>query len=57
MTSRSPRRPTFWVAAVAGIIVFGSLMGAMFIGQQYMQDVLGYSTVAAGPAVIPRASS
>jgi MFS family permease len=27
-------RPTFWVGAVAGIIVFGSLMGAMFIGQQ-----------------------
>jgi len=40
-------RPTFWVAAVAGIIIFGSLMGAMFIGQQYMQDVLGFSTVTA----------
>jgi DHA2 family multidrug resistance protein-like MFS transporter len=38
-------RPTFWVAAVAGIIIFGSLMGAMFIGQQYMQDVLGMGTV------------
>jgi DHA2 family multidrug resistance protein-like MFS transporter len=38
-------RPTFWVAAVAGIIIFGSLMGAMFIGQQYMQDVLGFGTV------------
>ena len=25
-------RPTFWVAAVGGIIVFGSLMGAMFLG-------------------------
>lgn len=47
------RRPTFWVAAVGGIIVFGSLMGAMFIGQQYLQDVLGYSTVNAGLAVIP----
>ena len=33
-------RPIFWVAAVAGIIVFGSLMGAMFIGQQYLQNVL-----------------
>src|SRR3954454_4925458 len=29
-------RPTFWVAACAGVIVFGSLMGAMFIGQQYL---------------------
>ena len=46
-------RPTFWVAAVAGIIVFGALMGAMFIGQQYMQDVLGYSTLNAGLAVLP----
>jgi MFS family permease len=45
-------RPTFWVAAIAGIIVFGSLMGAMFIGQQYMQDVLGFGTVqAALPAL------
>jgi MFS transporter, DHA2 family, multidrug resistance protein len=46
-------RPTFWVAAVGGIIVFGSLMGAMFIGQQFLQDVLGYSTVSAGLAVLP----
>ncbi len=28
----------------AGIIVFGSLMGAMFVGQQYLQNVLGYAT-------------
>ena len=45
-------RPTFWVAAVAGIIVFGALMGAMFIGQQYMQDVLAFGTIqAALPAL------
>jgi MFS transporter, DHA2 family, multidrug resistance protein len=49
-------RPTFWVAAVAGIIVFGSLMGAMFIGQQYLQNVLGYSTLSAGAAIIPGAA-
>lgn len=48
------RRP-FWVAALAGIIVFGSLMGAMFIGQQFLQDVLGYSTVDAGFAILPAA--
>ncbi len=48
-------RKTFWVAAVAGIIVFGSLMGAMFIGQQFMQNVLGYSTIDAGLAVLPSA--
>jgi DHA2 family multidrug resistance protein-like MFS transporter len=46
-------RPTFWVAALGGIIVFGSLMGAMFIGQQFMQDVLGYSTLNSGLAVLP----
>jgi MFS-type transporter involved in bile tolerance (Atg22 family) len=38
---------------VGGIIVFGSLMGAMFIGQQFLQDVLGYSTVDAGLAILP----
>ena len=48
-------RPTFWVAAVGGIIVFGSLMGAMFLGQQFMQNVLGYLTVAAGAAILPAA--
>lgn len=46
-------RPTFWVAAVGGIIVFGALMGAMFIGQQFMQNVLGYSTLNSGLAVLP----
>jgi EmrB/QacA subfamily drug resistance transporter len=48
-------RRIFWVAALAGIIVFGSLMGAMFIGQQYLQNVLGYSTFEAGAAIIPAA--
>jgi EmrB/QacA subfamily drug resistance transporter len=48
-------RPTFWVAAVAGIIVFGSLMGAMFVGQQFLQNVLGYSTLDAGLAILPAA--
>ena len=46
-------RRIFWVAACAGIIVFGSLMGAMFIGQQFLQNVLGYSTVDAGLAILP----
>ena len=51
----SAARPTFWVAALAGIIVFGSLMGAMFIGQQFVQNVLGYSTFQAGLAILPGA--
>jgi DHA2 family multidrug resistance protein-like MFS transporter len=46
-------RPTFWVAALAGIIVFGSLMGSMFISQQYLQNVLDYSTLEAGAAFLP----
>jgi MFS transporter, DHA2 family, multidrug resistance protein len=48
-------RRIFWVAACAGIIVFGTLMGAMFVGQQFLQNVLGYSTLDAGLAIIPAA--
>jgi EmrB/QacA subfamily drug resistance transporter len=48
-------RRIFWVAACAGIIVFGSLMGAMFIGQQFLQNVLGYTTFGAGLAILPAA--
>ena len=46
-------RRIFWVAACAGIIVFGTLMGAMFVGQQFLQNVLGYSTLDAGLAILP----
>ncbi|MDX6602751.1 MAG: transporter, family, multidrug resistance protein [Solirubrobacterales bacterium] len=49
------RRRIFWVAACAGIIVFGSLMGAMFIGQQFLQNVLAYSTLDSGLAILPAA--
>jgi EmrB/QacA subfamily drug resistance transporter len=49
-------RPPFWVAACAGIIVFGSLMGAMFIGQQFLQNVLDYSTLQAGLSILPAAA-
>jgi MFS transporter, DHA2 family, multidrug resistance protein len=48
-------RRVFWVAACAGVIVFGTLMGAMFIGQQFLQNVLGYSTLEAGAAILPGA--
>jgi DHA2 family multidrug resistance protein-like MFS transporter len=50
------RRRIFWVAACAGIIVFGSLMGAMFIGQQFLQNVLDYSTLDSGLAILPAAA-
>ena len=47
-TSTSPRGASSGSRRCAGIIVFGSLMGAMFIGQQFLQNVLGYSTLDAG---------
>jgi MFS family permease len=46
-------RRVFWVAACAGIIVFGSLMAAAFVSQQFLQNVLGYSTFEAGAAFLP----
>jgi DHA2 family multidrug resistance protein-like MFS transporter len=52
---RVASRRIFWVAALAGIIVFGSLVGAMFVGQQFLQNVLGYSTLDAGLAILPAA--
>lgn len=54
---RIAKRPTFWVAAVGGIVVFGTLMGAMFVGQQYLQNVLGYSTLSAGALALPAAAA
>lgn len=42
------KRTIFWVAALGGIICFGSLMASMFVGQQYLQNVLGMSTAQSG---------
>ncbi|MDO8730954.1 MAG: MFS transporter [Actinomycetota bacterium] len=62
--SRAPRplvslplakQRTFWVAFVGGSIAFGSLIGAMFIGQQFTQNVLGYDTLSAAAVVLPSA--
>jgi EmrB/QacA subfamily drug resistance transporter len=50
---RIAARPTFWVAALAGIIVFGSLMGAAYVSQQFLQNVLHYSTLEAGASILP----
>ncbi|MFB2583707.1 MFS transporter [Herbiconiux liukaitaii] len=49
------RRRLFWVPALAGTIAFGSLIGAMFVGEQFMQNVLGYTPLDAGAAVVPAA--
>jgi MFS transporter, DHA2 family, multidrug resistance protein len=48
-------RRVFWVAACAGVIVFGSLMAAAFVSQQYLQNVLGYSSLEAGASILPAA--
>jgi DHA2 family multidrug resistance protein-like MFS transporter len=50
---RVAKRRTFWVAACAGVVVFGSLMGISFVNQQYLQNVLGYSSLSAGAAILP----
>ena len=49
------RRRLFWVPAVGGMIVFGSLMGAAFIGQQFLQNVTGLSTALTGLSGLPSA--
>ena len=48
-------RRLFWVPAVGGMLVFGSLLGSMFVGQQFLQNVFDYSTVASGFAIVPSA--
>lgn len=49
------RRRMFWAPAVTGLIAFGALMGTMFVGQQFLQNVLDYSTFQAGAAILPGA--
>lgn len=49
------KRRLFWVPAVAGMIVLGSLAGAMYVGQQFLQNVMHYGTFEAGTAIIPAA--
>ncbi len=48
-------RRIFWVAGLGGLIVFGTLMGATYVGEQFLQNVLGYSTLRAGASVLPAA--
>ncbi len=49
------RARTFWVAFVAGAVTFGSLIGVMFVGQQFTQNVLGYDPLKAAAVVVPAA--
>lgn len=48
-------RRMFWVPALTGGIIFGGMIGAIFVGEQFMQNILGYSALGAGLAVIPAA--
>ena len=50
-------RRIFWVAACAGTVVFGTLLAALFVGQQFLQNVLGYSTLEAGSTMLPSAAA
>ena len=44
---------TFWVAAVAGTVTFGALMGTLFIGQQFTQNVLGFTALEGAAYQLP----
>jgi EmrB/QacA subfamily drug resistance transporter len=49
--------PTFWVAFVAGLITFGALIGAAFIGQQFTQNVLGFDPLKAAAVTLAMAAT
>ena len=49
------RARTFTIALVGGTITWGGLLGATFIGQQYTQNVLGYSPLSAAMITLPAA--
>ena len=46
---------TFTIALIGGTITWGGLLGATFIGQQYTQNVLGYSPLSAALIPVPAA--
>jgi Na+/melibiose symporter-like transporter len=49
------KNPRFSAASGAITLVFLSLFGTLFLTTQYLQSVLGYSTVEAGAVVLPQA--
>lgn len=49
------KRRLFWVPAIAGMIIFGTLMGSAFVGQQFLQDVYNLSTSLSGLTSLPTA--
>lgn len=51
------RQRLFWLPAVGGLIAVGTLGGSMFVGEQFMQSVMGYNPLEAGLAVVPAVAS
>ncbi|MFT4135112.1 MFS transporter [Microbacterium sp.] len=50
---RVARQRLFWLPAVGGLIAVGTLSGTLFVGEQFMQSVMGYDPLQAGVAVVP----
>jgi EmrB/QacA subfamily drug resistance transporter len=51
------QNPRFSAASGAITLVFLSLFGTLFLLTQYLQSVLGYSTVKAGAVLLPQAAT
>jgi Na+/melibiose symporter-like transporter len=51
------KNPRFSAASGAIALVFLSLFGTLFLLTQYLQSVLGYSTVEAGAVLLPQAAT
>jgi EmrB/QacA subfamily drug resistance transporter len=51
------QNPRFSAASGAIALVFLSLFGTLFLLTQYLQSVLGYSTVEAGAVLLPQAAT
>ncbi len=51
------QNPRFSVASGAIMVSFFSLFGTLFLLTQYLQSVLGYSTVKAGAVLLPQAAT
>jgi EmrB/QacA subfamily drug resistance transporter len=51
------RNPRFSAASAAIMLVFLALFGTIFLLTQYLQSVLGYSTLKAGAILIPQSAA
>src|SRR5258706_15037723 len=51
------QNPRFSAASAAIMLVFLALFGTIFLLTQYLQSVLGYSTIKAGAILIPQSAA